>query len=367
MNTQKRALIVGLGISGMAAAVSLHKQGWQIVIIERAKARRTGGYFIGVHTAGREAAEALGIWQNVHQRTPTVSSNWEILQDGSRMRVAGFADALTRPATLLRGDVENGLWQTLSTLDGVDVRFDSMPVSLQNQDNSVLCRLKTAGVESDEMFDLVIGADGMRSSVRKLAFGDDSRFLKPLGAIICAFQLKKTPEHFRFKDGVIVTEPKRSLFVFPLEDCLPTALFSYACTDTDSQFAAPPLQTLRQAFDGMPNGEIIDEMLDELANADNFLFDSVNQVKMESWINGRIVLLGDAAWCLTLYSGLGATAGIKGAYELGQALGRHADIDNALAQWQKPYARGLSAGKNWSRLNAICSCRKAPLVPSSAA
>src|SRR4051812_24761509 len=65
------------------------------------------------------------------------------------------------------------------------------------------------------------------------------------------------------------------------------------------------------------------------------LFDSVRQVKMPSWHRGRVVLVGDAAWCVTLYAGMGATSGIAGGELLGPMLQRHpGDLPGALHAWE---------------------------------
>lgn len=56
-----RVLIVGLGMAGMASAIALKQKGWTPIIVEKSAERRTGGYFIGLHGAGKDAAEKLGI------------------------------------------------------------------------------------------------------------------------------------------------------------------------------------------------------------------------------------------------------------------------------------------------------------------
>ena len=66
----QRALIVGLGIGGMSAAIALKRQGWTPVIIERAPERRKGGYFIGLRDEGKNAASALGVLDVMEKRTP---------------------------------------------------------------------------------------------------------------------------------------------------------------------------------------------------------------------------------------------------------------------------------------------------------
>jgi 2-polyprenyl-6-methoxyphenol hydroxylase-like FAD-dependent oxidoreductase len=98
--------------------------------------------------------------------------------------VAGFADQPTKPATLLRGDIEKGLWHAV---DGqIEVRFATSPVSITNEEAQVLVRLRHADeAETEETFGLLVGVDGLRSTVRKLVFGPHDKFMRSLDAIIC--------------------------------------------------------------------------------------------------------------------------------------------------------------------------------------
>ncbi|MGY4857379.1 FAD-dependent monooxygenase [Cryobacterium sp. AP23] len=335
MNSKKRVLIVGLGIAGMATAVRMKDVGWEPVIIERASERRSGGYFIGLFAEGREAAERLGVLDHITRENPVGSKTWEVDSEGERRLSIGFLDQPGSPRGVLRGDIEAALWGRVN--DEIEVRFSVSPESISALPDSARVVLKDVitGVLTEESFDLVIGADGLRSTVRQLAFGPHSSYMKPFNAIVCAFALNSQVPRFTDRDGLVLAEPGRSLWVFPFGDRPPTALLTYRTKNENAEFAQPPIDTLRARYAGVDGDGAIAHVLDELEGAPDFLFDSVHQVKMPSWHKGRIVVLGDSAWCLTLYSGMGATAGLLGADELGKALEQNPDsIETALTEWE---------------------------------
>lgn len=335
MESSKRVLVVGLGIAGMAAAVRLKDAGWEPVIVERAPARRSGGYFIGLFAEGREAAERLGVLGNITRTNPEGSKTWEVASDGDRQLSVGFLDQPGNPRGVLRGDIEAALWERVR--DDIEVRFSVSPDAIRSTPDSahvVLHDLRD-GSMTEETFDLVIGADGLRSTVRQLVFGPHETFMRPFNAIICAFAMNNQVPRFVERDGLVLAEPGRSLWVFPFGDRTPTALLTYRTTNEDAEFQRPPIETLRARYAGVDGDGAIAHVLDELEHAPDFLFDSVHQVKMPTWHRDRVVLLGDSAWCLTLYSGMGATAGLMGADALGAALQSNpSSVEAALTEWE---------------------------------
>jgi len=141
------------------------------------------------------------------------------------------------------------------------------------------------------------------------------------------------------QEGAVLSEPGRSFWVFPFADHAPTVLFSYQVDDVEAERArarqAGVAQRLREVYGPEPLGDMISEAIQRLEDADEFLFDSVEQVKVDHWHDGRVVLLGDAAWCPTLYSGMGATSALAGADALGLMLAKHPDdIETALTAWE---------------------------------
>ncbi|MCP1215965.1 FAD-dependent monooxygenase [Acetobacter orientalis] len=315
----QRALIVGLGIGGMSAAIALTRQGWTPVIIERAPERRKGGYFIGLRDEGKNAAAALGVLDGMEKRTPDHIQFWNVRKNGTRKRIADLTQETNAPIAVLRGDIEEALWHGIK--GKVEVRFGTTPVAIVNGATQAQVTLRDkSGQETTETYDLVIGADGVRSTVRKLVFGPDEAFFHSVGTMLCAFPLARPIAGFKAGDGLMVADVKRTLTVFPLEGRPSTALFSYRTKNPEKASKKNPLATLRPIFADLDVGGIISKALEDLSATNDFLFDSVQMVKMPRWSKDRVLLLGDSAWCLTLYSGMGASAGMIGGQVLGEAL-----------------------------------------------
>ncbi|WP_424187726.1 FAD-dependent monooxygenase [Actinokineospora sp. G85] len=358
---RKRALVVGLGIAGMSAAIGLRRAGWTPVIVERAPERRTGGYFVGLFPEGRRAAVDLGIADHLHTRNPerAVGANaWSVDRRGRRRPSLGFLDQPGEPAAVLRGDIEAALWQSTT---GVEVRFGTTPVAITEgpADVQVLLEKADTGARYRESFDMVVGADGMRSSVRRIAFGPDEDHLTTWNAMICAFPLKEQVPSYEASESITIARAKRAVWVFGLADHAPTALLTYRTGNIQEQFSGSRVQRLRAVFSGMDD-PVVRHVLDSLEKAPDHLFDSVHQVRMPRWSTGRVVLVGDAAWCMNLYSGMGATSSLRGGAALGAALREHPDdLAAALDAWEAGLRPFITKHQRTARL------KQQMFVPSS--
>ncbi|MEV5866661.1 FAD-dependent monooxygenase [Streptomyces tendae] len=368
---QKRALVVGLGIAGMSATIGLRRAGWTPVIVERAPERRTGGYFVGLFPEGRQAAIDLGIAERLHTRNPKRADGggnaWSVNRRGRRRPALGFLDQPGEPAAVLRGDIEAALWQ--STTD-VEVRFGTTPVEITEGADGARVLLEDAGTAKRyrEDFALVVGADGMRSSVRRIVFGPHEDHLTTWNAMICAFQLKEQVPTYEASDSIIVARAKRAVWVFGLADHAPTALLTYRTKDFREQFSGSRDERLRAVYSGMDDDPVVRHVLDSLDEAPDHVFDSVHQVRMPRWSRGRVVLVGDAAWCMNLYSGMGATSSLRGGAALGAALREHPDdLAAALDAWETGLRPFITKHQRTARLKQqmfVPSSRRAAVLRS---
>ncbi|MGP3961258.1 FAD-dependent monooxygenase [Nonomuraea sp. 3N208] len=332
-----RALVVGLGIAGIATAVRLRQVGWEPVLVERAAARRSSGYFVMLFGTGVASARRLGALEAIGDRSHPRLAAYEVNRAGRRtpgMNPANLPNAAMRPRQLLRGDVEEGLFSALPA--DVEIRYSTVPTRITQDASAAEVTLHdtASGATVTERFDLVVGADGMRSTVRKLAFGPEE-YLHPLNYMIGATALDAPIEGFGLHEGLVLAEPGRSAWTFPFSDHPPTLLFSYRTDDIVAEFSRPPIESIRAAFGPQPAGPLLETLFTRFEQAPDYLFDAVHQVKMPRWHRGRVVLAGDAAWCVTLYAGMGASSAIAGGELLGTMLQRHpGDLPGALRAWE---------------------------------
>lgn len=331
-----RALVVGLGISGIASAVRLHRAGWDVVIVERAGERRRGGYFIALFGTGIAAAERLGISATIPDRGACDGVSYDIDRSGHRRLGLSYSDLPGTARLMVRGDIEDAAFSALP--DAVEIRYSTTPLAVTQDADGVDVELRDLPTEATttERFDLVVGADGVHSTVRTLAFGDHPAQLHRLGYMIATVSLDEPVPGYREEDGLFLSEPGRSVWVFSFANRAPVVLFSYRTDDVDAEFRQPAIESLRAAYGPEPTGETLGWLIDRFEKAHDRLFDAVEQVLLDRWHEGRVVLVGDSAWCPCLYSGMGASTGLAGADLLGTMLERHSDdVPRALRDWEE--------------------------------
>jgi 2-polyprenyl-6-methoxyphenol hydroxylase-like FAD-dependent oxidoreductase len=244
----------------------------------------------------------------------------------SPFRIAGFdARVFTeltggRFVTLGRSDLSRLLFEkvrgTTETIFGDEI------ISLQERSDGVDAQFRNG---KERRFGLVIGADGLHSNVRRLIFGPQDRFEKHLGYCVSAFEV----QGYRPRDEnvyIIYSQPGQMLGSFGLHGDRTLFLFVFAFDQRVSVVDVPTQRAILRERFGDGTWEC-PRILDELDRTESFYFDRVSQIKMGHWSRGRIALVGDAAFCVSLMGGQGSALAIAGAYvlagELAKAAGQH--------------------------------------------
>ena len=331
----KTVLISGLGIGGPTLAYWLKAAGFEPTLIEHAPALRTGGYVIDFWGLGYDIAERMGLAGEIN-RIGYHMREMRIVDGGGR-RVAGFGTSVFNEltgglfVTLGRSDLSHLLFGKIK--GGTETIFGDEIGDLQEQANHVQVQFKRGGTRR---FDLVIGADGLHSNVRRLVFGPQERFEKRLGYMVAAFEARG----YRPRNEdiyVMYCAPGRMLGRVTLHDDRTLFLFVFTA-DVGERLATldPPAQKimLRDRFGG--DKWECPRILEELDRSDDLYFDRVSQIKMPSWSRGRVALIGDAAFCVSLTAGQGSALAMTSAYVLaGEIAKLGGDYAQAFAAYEK--------------------------------
>ena len=321
-----RVLISGASVAGPAAAYWLCRQGFAVTVVERMPLARvrTSGHAVDLFGPGMDVAEWAGVLPAVmdaRTRTEIVSFQRD---DGRgvdvemRRLVAGISG---RHVEVMRGELASILYEATRT-DAQYLFEDSIHTIVEEPDGIAVA---FEHAPSDR-FDLLIGADGLHSIVRRLVFGPDDQFRRFLGGYLAGAAL---PNYLGLEGRMVVwNAPGRLAAIYPVHRTATARggfLFrrseEFALDDRDVDRQK---QLLHQIYAG--DGWQVPRLLAEIDAADDFYFDSISQIVMDSWINGRVALVGDAGYCPGPAVGGGTSIAMVGAYVLAQELaqaGRH--------------------------------------------
>ena len=315
----RTVLISGAGIAGPTLAWWLRQHGFTPTLVEKAPAPRLGGYIIDFWGVGYDVAERMGLLPVLHRVGYRVEEVRIVNELGQR--ISGFDADVLRAAThgrylsIMRGDLAQAILSIVG--DDVETIFDDSVAHLAEDADGVTVAFEQAPTRR---FDLVVGAGGLHSVVRKLVFGPESRFEKYLGYYTAAFSSARYPHR---DEGVYVSYavPGRQVARYALRDGR-SAFFLILASDGTLADARHDIEmqreAIRLAFGGI--GWEMAEIIAAMESADDLYFDTVAQARLPHWSRGRVVLLGDAAYCPSLLAGQGSAFAMAGAHVLAHEL-----------------------------------------------
>lgn len=326
-----RVLVVGAGIAGLTFALCLRREGHDVVVLERSTALRGAGYMIDFFGSGYDVGERLGLLSKLEAihypiawlsfLSPDCTPRFRIEYEVMRRLLDG------RHFNFMRGELEHLLFDALG---GQAVRFGTTVESFE-QDADAVHALLSDG--STSHVDLLVGADGVHSHIRDLAFGAEDNFVRQLGYHTAAFVFDDDTMHEQIGNAfATLTVPGRQVALYPIRG-RKIATFWVHKSHTPISDASPraAARELRAVYGSL--GWVIPRVLDHADRTSTMYFDTVSQVVMPKWTSGRVALIGDACQCVSLLAGQGASMAMGSAYVLAAALG--GDVASALERYER--------------------------------
>ena len=314
-------LISGASVAGTTLAYWLSQHGYSVTVVETHRGLRPGGQAIDVRGPALTVLDRMGLLAAAADRKTGIRGSSVVDRDGNELSrdtestpTGGRID--NSDIELLRDDLVELLYQ--ATLPATQYVFNDSITTIQNRGTGVDVTFERSPARS---FDLVIGADGLHSNVRRLVFGPEERFIKRLGTHAAIFTVPNFLDldfwqmwHYGDATMAGVYSARNNTEARAMLGFMDTELrIDYR--DIEAQF-----NEVEQRMSG--DGWVRPQLLQFMRNAPDFYFDEMAQIVMDHWSIGRVALVGDAAYCCSPLSGQGTSVALLGAYILAGELKR---------------------------------------------
>jgi 2-polyprenyl-6-methoxyphenol hydroxylase-like FAD-dependent oxidoreductase len=325
----KNILISGASIAGPALAYWLGRYGFNPTVVERAPTLRDGGYAVDFRGAAHLAVlKRMGILDDV-RRLQTHMGAVSYVDCAGKQLASMPAEIMSGDVEILRGDLARILYE--ATRDKAEYIFDDSISALAQDDDGVHITFQRGATRT---FSLVVGADGLHSGVRELAFGHESQFIRDLGYYVAIFT---TANHLNLDHtGRFYSVPGKTAGMYSARgNTEAKAMFVFASPplEYDRRDTEQQKQILAKMYAGV--GWEVPRLIEATWAAPDFYFDSISQVQLGTWSRGRVALLGDAGYGATM-GGMGTGLAVVGAYVLaGELAAAGGDQRIAFARYEQ--------------------------------
>ncbi|MCX5201337.1 FAD-dependent monooxygenase [Streptomyces sp. NBC_00237] len=354
-----RILVSGASIAGSALTYWLKRYGFRVTVVELTPGFRPGGQSIDVRGSALKVLERMGALETTRARRVRMQGMSVVNPDGEELfrsteQTLSGGELASPDIEILRDDLSSVFVEATAAVEGPEVEylFDDSIDTLTQDATGVHVTFRNR--PEPRTFDLVLAADGLHSSTRALAFGPESDFVTHMGTVLAVWSapnfldLDEWQIAFHadgFDCGGLVTSVRenKELRVYLGFEHDPDFSYDYRDINAQKQLMAD------QFKDG---GWVFPTLLDHMWQADDFHLDSMAQVKMDSWSNGRVALVGDAGYCGSPLSGQGASMAIVGAYVLaGELKAAQGDHASAFAAYESELRGFVTASQELAYIN----------------
>jgi 2-polyprenyl-6-methoxyphenol hydroxylase-like FAD-dependent oxidoreductase len=287
-----------------------------VTVVERAPGLRPGGQAVDARGVTKEVIRRMGLDAAVRAARTETAGAYIVDVDGKVLETYRAdddgGDGFISEIEISRGDLSRVLYD--DTRDRAEYVFGDRIAELTQDADGVDVTFASG---DRRRFEIVIGADGLHSALREMAFGPHERFVRPLGRMMAFYTV---PNEFGLDRWMIeYQEPGsgRSALLRPIQDATRgMAMFSFPSADFDVDYrdVAAQKRLLRERMASL--GWLAPRILAHLDDTPDFYLDQVAQVVMDRWSSGRVALLGDAAFSSSPLSGGGTGLALVGAYLL---------------------------------------------------
>ncbi|MBB6108516.1 2-polyprenyl-6-methoxyphenol hydroxylase [Mucilaginibacter lappiensis] len=315
----QKVLISGASIAGLSTAWWLNHIGYRVTVVELAAAPRIDGAAVDLNGPTVEIAKRMGLYEQLksyrlgvdrieYKNADDVTEGTMIINEGPESPGDEIEIEREKFVAVLTGALKNKVeFMFSNSIAGLEEIADGITVTFNHG--------------SPQIYSLVIGCDGAHSGTRKIWFGPEAAYAHSLNAYFSISIVNK----------VLVPQRTMQAFSVPYKSVMLNAynhktdiIFMFV-SETDIPYnyrdTAQQRQIITAQFEGQ--GWRTTELLKEIEQSESFYFDRFCQIKMPSWSKGRVVLVGDAAYCPSPAAGQGGSLAMQGAAAIADALLKH--------------------------------------------
>ncbi|NHN25269.1 FAD-binding monooxygenase [Flavobacterium jejuense] len=337
---KKSVLISGASIAGLTMAYWMKRYGYKVTVVEIGVAPRMGGSPIDVRGDSLDTAKRMGIFDAI--KAARLTMGLEFLNGKGEVEGKIKVNELgaIRPGEdteIRRDDLVNILYSTVK--EGVEYKFSNRITLLNQDEEKVEVTFKDG---TSETYDFVFGADGIHSGVRNLVFGKEEQYSHFLNFYYTGFPVDVSLGKKNY--GQVYTTTKGFAVIYHYSDVFADGFIAFKSSENIS-FDYKDTEAQKQiVLDNFKEtGWKVTELKEALVKANHFYFDQGCQIKMETWTNGRVALIGDAGYAPAFPTGMGSTLAMQGATTLADALAENEDYKIAFQKYNEMFRPTVDA------------------------